>query len=231
MARHATRPRALLTSAAALAASFGLALASAATADALSAAAGPTTVTPAGHRFSATLTGNAVFTAGSTTMTCTVSASVPSTGANNQIPAAPGNHNAAGPVSAPINPPTFSGCSTSIGGVSVTVTSNATNGNWSISAQHGSPVTAGLTIPKGGVVLKTSGLASCTITASPTGPSAVNGTWTNGAPSSLAITNAPVSANVTGGFFCPTGNQTATFSAKYQVKDVTDPAQQITVTG
>lgn len=230
MAPHATRSRALLTSAAALAASFGLALASAATADAL-AAAGPTTVTPAGHHFSATLTGNAVFTAGSTTMTCTVSASVPTTGANNQIPAAPGNHNAAGPVSAPINPPTFSGCSTSIGGVGVTVTSNSTNGNWSISAQAGSPITAGLTIPKGGVVLKTSGLASCTITASPAGPSTVSGNWTNGAPSKLAISGAPVSANVTGGFFCPTGNQTATFSATYQVKDVTDPAQQVTVTG
>ncbi|MFE3181337.1 hypothetical protein ACFXKR_10630 [Streptomyces violascens] len=190
--------------------------------------AGPTTISPAGHSFAAQLTGQATFKAGSTTMTCTVSASVPTTGANNQVPAAPGNHNDAGAVSAPINPPTFSGCSTSIGGVGVTA---STNGAWSISAQNGSPVAAGLTMPKGGFVLKTSGLAACTITASPTGPTTVPGTWTNGAPSSLAITDAPVPATVTGGFLCPTGDQTATFSATYNVTDTTDSAQQITVTG
>jgi hypothetical protein len=190
--------------------------------------AGPTTISPAGHSLAAQLTGQATFKAGSTTMTCTVSASVPTTGANNQVPAAPGNHNDAGAVSVPINPPTFSGCSTSIGGVSVTA---STNGAWSISAQNGSPVAAGLTMPKGGFVLKTSGLAACTITASPTGPTTVPGTWTNGAPSSLAITDAPVPATVTGGFLCPTGDQTATFSATYNVTDTTDSAQQITVTG
>ncbi|MFD9821360.1 hypothetical protein [Streptomyces violascens] len=190
--------------------------------------AGPTTISPAGHSFAAQLTGQATFKAGSTTMTCTVSASVPTTGANNQVPAAPGNHNDAGAVSVPINPPTFSGCSTSIGGVGVTA---STNGAWSISAQNGSPVAAGLTMPKGGFVLKTSGLAACTITASPNGPTTVPGTWTNGAPSSLAITDAPVPATVTGGFLCPTGDQTATFSATYNVTDTTDSAQQITVTG
>ncbi|MFD9634917.1 hypothetical protein [Streptomyces violascens] len=190
--------------------------------------AGPTTISPAGHSFAAQLTGQATFKAGSTTMTCTVSASVPTTGANNQVPAAPGNHNDAGAVSVPINPPTFSGCSTSIGGVGVTA---STNGAWSISAQNGSPVAAGLTMPKGGFVLKTSGLAACTITASPNGPTTVPGTWTNGAPSSLAITDAPVPATVTGGFLCPTGDQTATFSATYNVTDTTDSAQRITVTG
>ncbi|MGW5424123.1 hypothetical protein [Streptomyces sp. NPDC003943] len=193
--------------------------------------AGSTTLLPAGHSFAAKLTGKATFVAGSTTMTCAVSASVPATGANNQVPAAPANHNDAGPVSVPINPPTFSSCTTSITGVSVTVTTNATNGAWSLSAQNGAPAAGAITIPKGGVVLKTSGFASCTITASPAGPTAVNGGWTNGAPSSLAIANAPVPATVTGGFLCPTGNQSATFSATYQITDTTDPAQQITVTG
>ncbi|MEV5969524.1 hypothetical protein [Streptomyces sp. NPDC051921] len=194
-------------------------------------AASPTTLQPAGHSFSAQLTGKATFVAGSTTMTCTVSASVPTTGANNKVPAAPANHNDAGPVAAPINPPTFSGCTTSIVGVSVTVTANATNGAWTLSAQNGAPATGGFTIPKGGVVLKTSGFASCTITASPGGPTAVNGTWTNGAPSSLAISAAPVPATVTGGFLCPTGNQSATFTATYRITDTTDASQQITVTG
>ncbi|MER7519569.1 hypothetical protein [Streptomyces sp. NPDC126499] len=194
-------------------------------------AAASTTLLPAGHSFSAQLTGKATFVAGSTTMTCTVSASVPTSGANNKVPAAPANHNAAGPVTVPVNPPTFSGCTTNISGVSVTVTSNATNGAWTLSTQNGAPVTGGFTIPKGGVVLKTSGFASCTITASPSGPTAVNGTWTNGAPSTLAIANAPVPATVTGGFLCPTGNQSATFSATYRISDTTDPSQQITVTG
>ncbi|WP_137991036.1 hypothetical protein [Streptomyces vilmorinianum] len=225
-----SRPRALLAPATGLAAAAALALVGATTANAQETQESSTTVSPAGHSFAANLTGKATFTAGSTTMTCTVSASVPTTGANNTVPAAPGNHNDAGPVSATINPPTFSGCTTNISGVSVTVTSNATNGPWSLSAQHDEPVAAGLTMPKGGVVLRTSGLAGCTITASPSGPTAVNGTWTNGAPSALAISGAPVPATVTGGFLCPTGNQTATFTATYQVTDTTDPGQQITVT-
>lgn len=211
-----------------LAASAALTLGATTAADALDASS--TTVVPAGDSFAATLSGQAVFTAGSTTLTCTVSASVPTGDANNQIPADPDNHNDAGPVSTTINPPTFDNCTTSIGGVGVTVSSNSTNGSWSIGAQYGSPISAGLTMPQGGVVLQTSGLASCTITASPDGPTTVSGTWTNGSPSSLAITNAPVAAVVTGGFLCPTGNQTATFSATYNVTDTTDPAQQITVT-
>ncbi|MCX2180647.1 hypothetical protein KV205_08930 [Streptomyces sp. SKN60] len=216
----------LLVSATGLAAAAALAFGGAGTQ-----AAASTTLLPAGHSFAAKLTGKATFVAGSTTMTCTVSASVPGTGANNQVPAAPANHNDAGPVSATINPPTFSGCTTSVFGVSVSVTANATNGAWTLSAQNGAPATGGFTIPKGGVVLKTSGFAACTITASPAGPTAVNGAWTNGAPSTLAISGAPVPATVTGGFLCPTGDQSATFSATYQITDTTDPAQRITVTG
>ncbi|MFF6772415.1 hypothetical protein ACFY8W_02500 [Streptomyces sp. NPDC012637] len=214
-----------------LVAATGLVAATALTFGGTGTQAASTTLLPAGHSFAAKLTGKATFVAGSTTMTCTVSASAPTTGANNQVPAAPANHNDAGPVSATINPPTFSGCSTSIAGVSVTVTANSANGAWTLSAQNGAPAAGGFTIPKGGVVLKTSGFASCTITASPAGPTAVNGTWTNGAPSALAISGAPVPATVTGGFLCPTGNQSATFTATYQITDTTDPAQQITVTG
>ncbi|MGP9017167.1 hypothetical protein ACT1U9_02000 [Streptomyces sp. BR1] len=216
------------TPAALLAAAAALTLGATTAASAL--AASSTTVTPAGDSFSAQLSGTAVFTAGSTTMTCTVSASVPTGDANNQVPADPDNHNDAGPVSATINPPTFDNCSTSIGGVGVTVSSNSTNGPWSIGAQYDSAISAGLTMPQGGVVMQTSGLANCTITASPNGPTTVSGSWTNGSPSTLAISGAPVDAVVSGGFLCPTGNQTATFSATYNVTDTTDPTQQITVT-
>jgi hypothetical protein len=186
------------------------------------AAAESTTVSPAGHGFTATLSGEATFTAGSVTVTCTASTS------SGQVPAAPGNQNAAGPVSSAISPATYSSCTTSMPGVSATVT---TTGDWGVAMQNGSPVTAGLTIPTGGFVLKTSGLASCTVTAAPTAAATVNGTWTNGAPSSLAFAGASVPVHVEGGFGCPTSATSSTFSATYDVADTTDAGSQITVTG
>ncbi|MFE2287448.1 hypothetical protein ACFXDJ_25165 [Streptomyces sp. NPDC059443] len=182
--------------------------------------AGSTTVTPAGHAFKATLSGKATLKAGSVTVTCTVSVS---TGA---VPAAPGNQNASGPVSSPISPPTYSSCTSSIPGVTPTVT---TSGAWSVSMQNGSPVTATMTVPTGGLVVHTTGLAVCTVTAAPSGPAGVAGTWTNGAPPSLTFTNASVPVTVTGGFGCPTSATSSTFNAVYKVADTTDPAQQITV--
>ncbi|GHB59779.1 hypothetical protein GCM10010347_32230 [Streptomyces cirratus] len=182
--------------------------------------AGSTTVTPAGHAFRATLSGKATLKAGSVTVTCTVSVST------GTVPAAPGNHNAAGAVSSPISPPTYSSCTSSMPGVTPTVT---TSGAWSVSMQNGSPVTATMTVPTGGLVVHTTGLASCTVTAAPTAPASVGGTWANGAPSSLTFTNASVPVTVTGGFGCPTSATSSTFNAVYKVADTTDPAQQITV--
>lgn len=182
--------------------------------------AGPTTVTPAGHAFKATLSGKATLKAGSVTVTCTVSV------ATGTVPAAPGNQNAAGPVSSPISAPTYSSCTASIPGVTPTVT---TSGAWTVSMQHGSPITATMTVPAGGLVVKTTGLASCTVTTAPTAAADVGGTWTNGAPPSLTFTNATVPVKVTGGFGCPTSATTSTFNAVYLVTDTTDPAQQITV--
>lgn len=182
--------------------------------------AGPTTVTPAGHDFKATLSGKATFKAGSVTVTCTVSA------ATGTVPAAPGNSNPAGPVSSPISPPTYSSCTSTMPGVTPTVT---TSGAWTVSMQDGSPATATMTVPVGGLVLKTTGLASCTVTAAPTAAANVGGTWANGAPSSLTFTNASVPVKVTGGFGCPTSATASVFNAVYKVADTTDPAQQITV--
>ncbi|MCX4529497.1 MULTISPECIES: hypothetical protein [unclassified Streptomyces] len=183
--------------------------------------AGSTTVTPAGHSFKATLSGKATLKAGSVTVTCNVSV------ATGTVPAAPGNQNPAGPVSSPISPPTYSSCSASLPGVTPTVT---TSGAWAVSMQNGSPITATMTVPVGGLVLQTTGLASCTVTAAPTAPAAVGGTWANGAPPSLTFTNASVPVHVTGGFGCPTSATSSTFNAVYKVTDTTDPAQQITVT-
>ncbi|SEC58063.1 hypothetical protein SAMN05428945_3286 [Streptomyces sp. 2224.1] len=226
-ARHTPRQRALLTAGTGVVAALGLSLAmtgsaAAQPAVAPSALAASTTVSPAGHGFTAALSGKATFKAGSVTVTCTVSSS------SGQVPAAPGNHNPAGPVSSSITPATYSSCSTSMPGVSASVT---TGGTWGVAMQNGAPVTAGLTIPVGGFVLKTSGLASCTVAAAPASAATVNGTWTNGAPSTLGFTNAQVPVKVTGGFGCPTSATTSTFNATYKVADTTDPASQITVTG
>ncbi|UUY51113.1 hypothetical protein NRK68_30130 [Streptomyces yangpuensis] len=182
--------------------------------------AGSTTVTPAGHDFKAVLSGKATLKAGSVTVTCTVSAST------GTVPAAPGNSNPAGPVSSPISPPTYSSCTSSMPGVTPTVT---TSGAWAVSMQDGTPITATMTVPAGGLVLKTTGLASCTVTAAPTAPASVAGTWANGSPSSLTFTNASVPVKVTGGFGCPTSATASVFNAVYKVSDVTDPAQDITV--
>ncbi|MEV5122967.1 hypothetical protein AB0K49_09160 [Streptomyces decoyicus] len=220
------RQRALLTAGTGVVAALGLSLAMTTAATAQPAgtpsAAASTTVSPAGHSFTAKLSGKATFKAGSVTVTCTASSS------SGQVPDAPGNHNADGPVSSSTTPATYSSCTTSMPGVSATV---ATSGTWGVAMQNGAPVTAGLTIPVGGFVLKTSGLASCTVTAAPTSAATVNGTWTNGAPSTLAFANASVPVKVTGGFGCPTSATSSTFNAVYQVSDTTDPASQITVTG
>ncbi|MEU9419332.1 hypothetical protein [Streptomyces sp. NPDC048272] len=182
--------------------------------------AGSTTVTPAGHAFKATLSGKATLKAGSVTVTCTVSVST------GTVPAAPGNNNPAGAVTSPITAPTYSSCSSSMPGVTPTVT---TSGAWTVSMQNGSPITATLKVPVGGLVVTTSGLANCTVTAAPSAPANVGGTWTNGAPPSLTFTNASVPVTVTGGFGCPTSATSSTFNAVYKVTDTTNPAQQITV--
>ncbi|WMX43794.1 hypothetical protein RGF97_01420 [Streptomyces roseicoloratus] len=89
-----------------LTAATGLAAATALTLGGTGTQAASTTLLPAGHSFAAELTGKATFVAGSTTMTCTVSASVPTTGPNNQVPAAPANHNGPAPSPCPsIRPP------------------------------------------------------------------------------------------------------------------------------
>ncbi|WP_030720856.1 hypothetical protein [Streptomyces sp. NRRL F-2580] len=215
-----SRSRTALTLGAAAAGALALGAVTAPVTAAPLPAAGSTTVTPAGHAFQATLTGKATLKAGSVTVTCTVSV------ATGTVPAAPGNSNPAGPVSSPISAPTYSSCTSSLPGVTPTVT---TSGAWTVSMQDGSPITATMGLPVGGLVVKTTGLASCTVTAAPTAPANVGGTWANGAPSTLAFTNASVPVKVTGGFGCPTSATSSTFTAVYRVADATDPAQQITV--
>ncbi|GAA0459607.1 hypothetical protein ACFQ2B_22700 [Streptomyces stramineus] len=231
MRSRSLRTRALLASGAGLACTAALTLTGpgASAQPGAPLAAGSTTVSPAGHFFAAKLVGKATFKAGSVTLTCTVSTSQPTAGSdNNRVPAAPGNHNPAGPVVSPINAPTYSSCTASLPGVTATV---VTSGAWSVAMQHGSPSTATLTVPVGGFVLKTSGLATCTVTGAPTAAADIATEFTNGAPSKLTVTNASVPVKVEGGFGCPTSAATSVFNATYEVTNTTDPATPITVTG
>lgn len=206
-------------------------------------AASSTTVTPAGDYFRADLapSTSATFAVGSITVSCNVSSSQPTspagTDSRNQVPPAPGNHNDAGPVGGPVNPPTFTNspapCTTNLGAFeTATTTTNSNNGDWSITEQNGSPSTTTMTIPKAGAVTKTAGLASCTITVAPNGPAQVVGTFTNGSGSTLptlSFSNVAVPISVSGGFGCPTASTSANFSATYRVTDVSNSSALITV--
>ncbi|OEV07529.1 hypothetical protein [Streptomyces nanshensis] len=183
-------------------------------------AAGSTTVTPAGDEYAAKLSGDATFTAGSTTVTCTVSET------SGTIPAAPDNHEDAGPVESAVGAPTYDSCTSSLPGVEATVT---TSGEWTVSLQHGDPSTAGLTMPQGGFVLKTSGLAECTVTAAPDAAATVTGDWANGSPSTLTFDAAEVPVTVEGGFGCPTSATSSEFGAVYEITDTTDTSADVAV--
>ncbi|WP_438297549.1 hypothetical protein [Streptomyces sp. HUAS TT7] len=189
--------------------------------------AGGTTVSPAGHRFSASAQGDVVFDAGPVTVTCARSATVPTTGKLNQVPAKPGNSSPDGSVVMNINPPTFESCTTNAPGLKASITTNAEHGSWQVALQNGAP--ARLIIPAQGFVLKTSGLLNCNVTAAPGAAASAEATWSNGAPSSLGFSGANIPVKIEGGFFCPTSITSATITATYKVTDTTDPARSITV--
>jgi hypothetical protein len=72
--------------------------------------------------------------------------------------------------------PTISGCTDSTGGTD-TITTNTTNGKWSLSVTSKKPYKATLSIPKAGATFKSNILSGCTITAAPTKAAAVKGSF------------------------------------------------------
>lgn len=198
-------------------------------------AASSTTVTPAGHGFSAALAAGttADFVVGAVSVTCNTSAT------SGAVPAEPDNASPDGPVTSAVAPPTFTNnggaCPTSVFLTTASTTTNSDNGDWTISLQYDPAGSTGtLTIPTGGVVTQISGLASCTVTVAPDGPATVTGPWTDGSGGSASVLDfsagVDVPISVTGGFGCPTAATSATFSATYEITDTTDPASSITVT-
>ncbi len=223
--------RSTLTIAGVLVAGAGL-IAIPALASPASAATG-TTVTPAGHSFSATLvTGTtASFLVGSTTVTCNQS------GNTGSVPAEPDN-TAPDAVVSTITPSTFANnggsCPTNVLFTTAKTVSNTTNGTWTIGLRYDAAGSTGtLTIPKAGVVTTISGLASCVITVAPDGPTSFTGPWVNSNGTSQPVLDFSAGVNlpikVTGGLACPTGSTTALFKAKYTTTDTTDASQRITV--
>jgi YD repeat-containing protein len=231
MSRSRILRAAPLGAAAALVAGVGLVTLTAGPAQ----AASGTTVTPAGDSYSASLVsgGSAVFVVGSTTVTCNQSANT------GTVPADPANTNAAGPVISTVTAPTFANnggnCPTNVLFTTAKTVTNSTNGAWTIGLQYDAAGSTGtMTIPQAGVVTTISGLASCTVTVAPNGPAAITGPWVPGTATSLPVLDFSAGVSmpitVTGGLGCPTGATTATFTARYQIADTTDPAQQVTVT-
>ncbi|MBE3002373.1 hypothetical protein IDM40_27285 [Nocardiopsis sp. HNM0947] len=192
---------------------------------AVAAQQGSTTVEPAGAAFSATLDGEATFETGPITVTCAVSASDPGDG-NNLVPDEPDNHNPEGAVGGPINAPNFDDCEADVPLVDVEV--EVADAVWDMSMQDGESAVGTMHVPAAGIVVTTSGVASCTATVSPDADVDIEGTWTNGDPvSSLAFdTTAPI--EVEGGVGCPDDTE-AGFTAAYEVENADDADTPITV--
>lgn len=191
-------------------------------------AASSTTVEPAGDYFSAQLTSSATFTVGSVTVTCDTSETTPTDplGSDDANKVPEDNTNPDGPVVSAVNPPSFENCTTNMPLVDAEVT---TSGEWTIEAQGGSPSTASLVLPQGGLVVQTSGLASCEAVGAPNGSATATGEWTNGDPATLSFSDVSTPVSVTGGTGCPTDSSEALFSADYEVNNESSPDTPITI--
>ncbi len=161
----------------------------------------------------------AVFTLGTVTLRCnasSISGTIPATG------------NPGDPVNVALGAPVFTSCVAQLAGISVavTVTTNSANGSFLVEdgcANNG----PAFHIPQGGATFTAHVLgATCTIAVA--GAVDVPATWTNGSPSTLAISGS-VPVSTSGGFPCPSATS-ATFSASYAVTDVTAPGANVTVT-
>lgn len=75
------------------------------------------------------------------------------------------------------HPPAITGCTDDLGGHD-TITTNSTNGRWSLSVNRTSPYTLTLTIPKAGSTFESSLLGnSCVVTVAPTAAVPVAGSY------------------------------------------------------
>ncbi|WP_107655774.1 hypothetical protein [Nocardia suismassiliense] len=172
----------------------------------LAQAQGSTTVTPADNAIFALSQGPVTFTVGQLIITCGESA------AGGNVPMAPDNHSATGPVVLTFGPFDGSYCSTNVPDLTAGVTSG---GPWPIAVQHGSPINATLTIPDGGMSISLRGPETrCSLGIAPNAPASVPATWVNGEPSTLVVDRVSVPMQPWGRYGCPT-ETSAVWSATY----------------
>jgi hypothetical protein len=93
------------------------------------------------------------------------------------------------------SPPTISGCKDNTGGKD-TITTNSTNGSWTISVSKKKPYKATLTVPKAGATFTSNILSGCVITAAPSAAAPVTGAY-NG-KNTDTVTNAKVPTSGSG---------------------------------
>jgi hypothetical protein len=102
--------------------------------------------------------------------------------------------------------PKISGCKDSLGGTD-TVTTNMTNGSWTLTEvdalndeAKAEPNATGdkatLTIPQAGATFQSSALSSCVVTAAPTGPAPVTGTFND--KNLIKVVSAPIPTSGSG---------------------------------
>jgi hypothetical protein len=193
--------RSTCTTATLLAAACTLALA-------LSAPAGATVVEPRGTAFNAISSGAVAFHLGFTTVSCTgmTSNGVIPTGADNP------NGTAHGSVTMRIAAPAFTGCTSELVG-RVTVTTNATNGEWTLTFMTlGLGVSDGaITIPPSGIVITGGGEGiECSYTGSWSVSTPMTGTWAS-ASHALMLSNQQTADSVVG-TLCPSEFKVLTFT-------------------
>jgi hypothetical protein len=108
-------------------------------------------------------------------------------------------------------PPTISGCTVS--GFSATITTNDTNGKWTLSVTKTSPYTLTLTMPKAGALFTTKLVSGCKITAAPDAALAIAGSY-NG-KNTDQVTNAAIPTSATG---CTSSTATTTATVVFSPK-------------
>lgn len=193
-----------------------------------------TTIKTAGHEVEIVQTTNQTFTPSNgtseTIVTCT------GVTAFFTIPGEPNNSLENGSVRADFSTrPTYTGCSTNIAGTTTTV---ATTGGWSLDAFHtpnGSNVIT-VAVPQEGAVItveNVEGIGTCTLTVSPTGASAVSGSWTNGtnsegSPSTAAIKE-QVSFSPAPGACGAVGTSPAVYQGTVKAVDQTDSTKPVKI--
>jgi hypothetical protein len=103
----------------------------------------------------------------------------------------------AGATEVPLSaPPKITGCTDSLGGTD-TIKDNSTNGKWTLTADTTAPYTITLTIPKAGATFSSNALPTCVITAAPSKPDPITGSY-NDTAGTVTVKKGPIPTSAAG---------------------------------